>query len=345
MWKTMPSMPLVSVIVPVYNTPYSCLVRCLDSISNQTLYNIEIICVNDGSTDNSLDILNKYKEQDARIKVISHDDNKGQAFARNLGIMEARGEYIGFVDSDDAIEKDYYRVLYEKARKHDADIVSNKQLMVWFNPTFYMEEGNWPKRAPLEKSFVDDIATKLSMVYANSNTSACKHIFKTSFIRDNNIEFLYGYYHEDQYFVFKSFYYANMIVTEEKVSPSYLYYIHENSSMNKTVDDRKYFKTFLDQFIVMDRIMDFLSDKNAAQELLESLYDDFCLIICQRLAWIDKKYLVKYLNNGIALFEGHPKIQKMLLKKRLFVLTKTTKNISKLKKHFENLIDLLRGCQ
>ena len=113
-------MPKVSVIVPVYNVE-KYLARCLDSLVAQTLEDLEIICVNDGSTDNSANILSVYAEKDERIKIITQL-NAGISEARNIGIQEASGEFIGFVDSDDFIEKDFYEKLYTSAIKNNADI-------------------------------------------------------------------------------------------------------------------------------------------------------------------------------------------------------------------------------
>lgn len=110
----------VSIIVPVYNVE-KYLARCLDSLVTQTLEDIEIICVNDGSTDNSADILAKYAEKDDRITVITQS-NLGISVARNNGISVATGEFIGFVDSDDFIVEDYYERLYNAVKKYNADI-------------------------------------------------------------------------------------------------------------------------------------------------------------------------------------------------------------------------------
>ena len=111
----------ISVIVPVYNVaPY--LARCLDSLINQTLKDIEIICIDDKSTDNSLEILHKYEQTDKRIRVIALDKNSGVATARNAGIDAATGEYLGFVDSDDYVDADFYEKLYATAKKSDADM-------------------------------------------------------------------------------------------------------------------------------------------------------------------------------------------------------------------------------
>ena len=98
----MQSNPKVSIIIPVYNVEQY-LPKCLDSIINQTLKDIEIICINDGSIDNSLSILKEYASKDDRIIIIDKE-NEGQGIARNLGIKKAKGKYIGFVDPDDWVD-------------------------------------------------------------------------------------------------------------------------------------------------------------------------------------------------------------------------------------------------
>lgn len=113
-------MPKVSVIIPVYNVE-KYLKQCLDSVVNQTLQDIEIICVNDGSTDNSLKILEEYAQKDNRIIIISQE-NQGQSVARNIALEKATGEYVGFVDSDDYIDSNFYEELYRHAKKNNTDI-------------------------------------------------------------------------------------------------------------------------------------------------------------------------------------------------------------------------------
>jgi len=112
----------ISVIVPIYNVEFY-LCRCLDSLVNQTLRNIEIICINDSSPDNSLAILKKYAEKDNRIKIIDFEKNQGVNAARNSGMKIAKGEYIGFCDPDDYVDLDFYEKLYELAKNKNADIV------------------------------------------------------------------------------------------------------------------------------------------------------------------------------------------------------------------------------
>ena len=111
---------LISVVIPVYNTE-KYLKECIDSVINQSYNNLEIILVDDGSTDNSLEICNKYADMDKRIKVI-HKNNGGLSDARNVGIENANGKYITFVDSDDFIENDMYELLYNDVCENNAEI-------------------------------------------------------------------------------------------------------------------------------------------------------------------------------------------------------------------------------
>ena len=111
----------VSVILPVYNAS-DYLHQCMDSIVGQTLKDIEIICVDDGSTDNSLDILKEYEQKDKRVKVIQQK-NAGAGAARNNGLSIATGEYLSFLDSDDFFEPDMLEKAYEKAKGSNAQIV------------------------------------------------------------------------------------------------------------------------------------------------------------------------------------------------------------------------------
>lgn len=115
--------PAISVIVPIYNAE-QCLSRCLDSICSQTLPNFETICVNDASQDASLSILKEYARRDQRIKIVDLPANLGEGGARNAGIEIVRGKYIGFVDSDDTIEADFFETLYTDAEDCGADMVS-----------------------------------------------------------------------------------------------------------------------------------------------------------------------------------------------------------------------------
>lgn len=114
--------PLISVIIPIYNVaPY--LRKCLDSLKNQTMKQIEVVCIDDGSTDSSGEIADEYASQEWPIFRIIHTENRGLSAARNRGIDEAKAEWIMFVDSDDWVDRDFCRVPYEAAINMNADLV------------------------------------------------------------------------------------------------------------------------------------------------------------------------------------------------------------------------------
>ena len=135
----------ISVIIPVYNVEQY-LKQCLDSVINQSMKNLEIILVNDGSTDCSGDICDKYAQKDSRITVI-HKENQGLAAARQTGLDAAHGEYIGFIDSDDWLEPEMYEEMYRAAKSEDVDIVfcnvyrnEDKKEQAYFASGYYNHE-------------------------------------------------------------------------------------------------------------------------------------------------------------------------------------------------------------
>ena len=120
-------MSKVSVIIPVYNVE-KYLEKCLKSVCSQTLRDIEIICVNDCSPDNSLEILQEYASKEERIKIINFEQNQGVSIARNEAIKVAQGEYIAFCDSDDTISLNFCEALYNKAKQDNAQVVLTKSV-------------------------------------------------------------------------------------------------------------------------------------------------------------------------------------------------------------------------
>ena len=141
-------MPKISVIVPVYNVE-NYLAQCLDSIINQTFMNFECICVNDGSTDNSLSVLHKYAGKDDRIKIIDQE-NKGLSGARNSALKIVSAQYITFIDADDFISIDYLEKLINVAEKENSDIVYCRHKMYYSLDNKY---ENGPNREKLNKLF------------------------------------------------------------------------------------------------------------------------------------------------------------------------------------------------
>lgn len=192
----------VSVIIPVYNTE-KYLRKCLDSVCNQTLKDIEIICVNDCSPDNCLNILREYAENDNRIKIIDFAENKGAAAARNAGIDWAQGEYLGFVDSDDFIDLDFYEKLYNKAAETGADAVKGK-IKILGNEQNVAKKVFYNINGDVRKNFA---------YFCHSFTSA---IYNINFLKTNKIYFPQNVrFFEDPYFSISAlFHYKNVQVID-----------------------------------------------------------------------------------------------------------------------------------
>lgn len=189
----------ISVIVPVYNKE-EYLARCVKSLLSQTYENIEIILVNDGSTDNSGMLCDKLKSEDARIRVI-HKENGGLSSARNAGIAAATGAYIGFVDADDSVDDTMYEALLNGAKKHDADLVLSGSKVIggkmFETDGFYDTYHTFSEETVFEtKDEIEQLALGIlgapPGVFEDSQygASVCKNIFKTSLLKDNNLQFL-----------------------------------------------------------------------------------------------------------------------------------------------------------
>ena len=188
----------ISVIIPVYNVE-KYLKECLNSISNQSFRDLEIICVNDGSTDNSLDILKNHAENDDRVTIITQE-NQGLGAARNRGFHHATGNYVYFIDSDDYLELDALEKLHENA-------ISNQSQMVLFMYQTVDENGIVKKRNSgfnIYKIFGDIDYNNFSFTYddvrkyiMNSSFSACLKLYKKDFVDNIDFSFPAGVSFED----------------------------------------------------------------------------------------------------------------------------------------------------
>lgn len=195
--------------------------KCLESLTNQTLKDIEIICVNDGSMDNSLAILKEFASKDSRIRIIDNQ-HQGVAKTRNTGIEQSTGEYIGFVDSDDYIDIDFFEKLYNSATKSNSDIaiasiLKHKNFFNIYNAKYTKEET--------AITIQDKI--KLCEDKKHFFFYAWNKIYHSGFIKENNIKFSEGQIYEDVMFAIKALYYSNKIISV--YGTKYHYIEHENS--------------------------------------------------------------------------------------------------------------------
>ncbi len=180
-------MPSVSVIVPVYNVE-KYLRECLDSVVAQTLPDMEIIIINDGSTDHSLEIIQEYAARDNRIVVIDKE-NEGYGKTMNRGLDAARGEYIGIVESDDWVEPNMFARLYDVARTNDADMV--KCDFEFFYSGTTKTECSWPYGIPPELyNRVFCPRTDNPTIFWNGHPSIWTCLYRTQMLREKNIRFV-----------------------------------------------------------------------------------------------------------------------------------------------------------
>lgn len=198
--------PLVSVVVPIYNVERY-LRDCLDSVITQTMSQIEIVCVNDGSTDGSLSIAQQYAENDSRIVVIDQQ-NSGLSAARNAGIAAVRGQYVQFLDSDDLLVPNAIETLYALASSQRLDIIyydasplyETAELEASFGTysTYYERNGSY-----LEPSTGPELFSR--MVEARDwLPSACLQLLDLTFYRNAELAFADGLVHEDNLFSFQA---------------------------------------------------------------------------------------------------------------------------------------------
>ena len=197
--------PLISVIIPVYNVS-EYLIDCLSSVVGQTYRNLEIIIINDGSTDASLSVCNVYKEKDNRIRIISQE-SKGIAVARNVGIEASSADYIMFVDGDDYIHRNMIEILYENMKIFNADI----------SLADYTKDSELPTDIDTKKRFLLTKEDMYNELYdPHTRATVCVSIIKKSLF-GGDLRFPAGKIYEDAFVIHKLIDRANIIVYSENI--------------------------------------------------------------------------------------------------------------------------------
>lgn len=227
--------PKLSIIVPVYNVE-KYLEKCIHSILDQTFKDFELILVDDGSVDKSGIICNRYARRDNRIKVI-HKKNGGQAAARNVGLNLVRGDYVGFVDSDDWIDPDMYKDLYESCIRDNADI-----------SIIGLREVN-----EFEIILNEYIPNDMSFSEILKRAYPCNKIFKKELFVNNNLSFVEGRFYEDQELIPKLYVKCKKVTTVNKAAYNYL---KRNGSTTGSRDEK-----VLDNLWAYTQIKEYLMDE------------------------------------------------------------------------------------
>lgn len=224
--------PRVSVIIPVYNTA-SYLQKCLDSVLKQALGDIEVICVENGSTDDSLDVLREYEKKDHRLKVVVHPEGR-LGDARNAGVERATGTYIGFVDSDDFIATEMYERLYTSATKYDAD------LAICGVMTYNDLDGKCVEKEPGMLHCEECVNLSDHRLLFRSMT-AWNKLYKREFLEQHGFRFPEDIFYEDQLYVSRAYLLANRIAVVNE--PCY-YYRKDRPGQISTLSGRQLFDVF-----------------------------------------------------------------------------------------------------
>lgn len=232
--------PKISVIVPVYNNEFY-LKECIESLIKQTLQEIEILLINDGSKDRSGEICEAYAKQDSRIKVI-HKKNEGLGLTRNRGLTEATGEFFTFLDSDDYIALDLYEKLYNQAKKWGADAC-----ICGVTRAFYNRKIPWEMH--LEKEFYSGSEIQQNLLYkvigsAPSSReesvlgySMCTGIYSLDIVRKYKMSFFSEREYKLEDVLFKVEYFAHMNSFTYIAEPGYFYRVNGNSLTQKYRSD------------------------------------------------------------------------------------------------------------
>ena len=285
----------ISVIVPVYNVE-KFLAQCLESLVLQTYKNLEIIIVDDGSSDNSYKIYKKYAKSDSRIQIIKQK-NAGVSAARNTGLASATGEYVHFIDSDDYIDIDYYEKMLKASRSMSPDIIAG---------------GVVSQNAPLynivydSKCVLKTSTEKFLITNALNNCTVWRYLFKRDFLIKNKLTFVTGRIFEDMLFTPNAILLANYIVTVPDAK--YYYVFNEGSLLNK-----KYTANHEAQYDYAEqRLNQFISDNNLSHikkrlEHLEITTYKFLMFKIFRRVFYKDNNETKYYLFGVRILKTYKK--------------------------------------
>ena len=253
-------MPKVSVIVPIYNVE-KYLEKCINSLLSQTLEDIQIILVNDGSKDNSGNIAKEYEKNNKNRIIYVEKENGGLSDARNYGLKYATGDFIAFLDSDDYIEKNAYEEMYNKAIEENADYVECD--FIWEFPNKIRVDKQYPYKNKKEMlSFVRVVAWN--------------KLIKRQLITDNNLEFPKGLRYEDVEFTYKLIPFVNKFAYVDK---PFIHYVQREGSIANVQNERT-----AEIFTVLDNVIEFYKKNNIYEEYRDELeYNYARYLLCSSL--------------------------------------------------------------
>ena len=301
-------MPKVSIIVPVYNTE-KYLEKCLNSLVNQSLEDIEIIVVNDGSTDNSDVIINNFKQNYSNKIIYLKKENGGLSDARNFAIPHVNSDYVGFVDSDDYVELDMFEKLYNLAIEKNLDLVECN-----FN-------WEYPNKAKIDYG-INYLEKKEFFLFGR--VMVCNKLFKTSIIKEKNIAFPKSLNYEDIEFFYTLIPY---IKNYSLLNDSLYHYMQRDNSIINYQNEKT-----ADIFIVLNNIINFYTENNlfdTYKNELEYLFIRFLLgssflrIVKIKNRKLRKELLNKSINELYLIFPNWKKNKLLKIKNKKNIYYKT----------------------
>lgn len=278
-------MPQISVVLPVYNVE-EYLRQCLDSLANQTFEDFEVICVNDGSGDSSLSILEEYASEDERFKIISQE-NKGLSGARNTGMDYIKGRYLLFLDSDDWLELNALELLYNHAN------ALNSEMVIFPYRYFNQETKQYEENDFTKLNMFDSSVDNKNFNYKNIPETVFRiphesiKLYDVKTLKKLAVKFPEGLNYEDAYFFYKIFFKLNKVSIIR--TPIYNYRIR-NDSICTTGTEKSF-----DIFKILTSIKNFLKE----DEIYESFKDEFILFTVINLKFVylrlDERFRDRYL--------------------------------------------------
>ena len=253
-------MPKVSVIVPIYNVE-KYINKCLESLDNQTLKDIQIILVNDGSKDSSGEIAEEYSKKNPQKVIYVKKENGGLSSARNYGLKYATAEYVSFLDADDYVEPNIYEEMYNKAILENSDYVECD--FIW----------EYPNKSKID---IRIPYTSKKEMLKNVRVVAWNKLIKREIIEKNNILFPEGLRYEDVEFTYKLIQYINKISYVDK---PLIHYVQRNNSIARVQNEKT-----AEIFCVLDRVIEFYKETNKIKEYYEELeYNYARILLCSSL--------------------------------------------------------------
>lgn len=251
-------MPKVSIVVPIYNQE-KYLHQCLSSLVNQTLEDIEIICVNDGSKDASLQILEEFKDKDSRIKIFNKE-NSGYGNTMNVGFDAATGEYIGILESDDYADLDMFEKMYNAAKEHDVDVVKTNFYYL------FKDKSDFVEVLPAN-SYDKPFSPKDNQLIFTTEPAIWSALYRTDFIRRNSLRFLEtaGASYQDTSFNFKVLASADKIIL---LKNGFVHYRQDNECSSVNQKDKVF--CICHEFQAIEDFLDMHSEQKETFEAVKN---------------------------------------------------------------------------